>query len=220
MVTISHLTKKEVNNMPSVYECMSRGLINYPALAKKIKPKIEKELKRKVKLSAIVMSLRRYAEQIEYKNKSKKIFDAIRNGSELTLKSNIFNVCVYNSPTIFGKIDKIKSLINYRRGDIINIVYGNSYISILANMDNQDRILEILLGEEIVINEPDLVMLSFKFPIEYIYTPGIANMLTNELVWSGINIIEIVSSATELNFFIKEEKSAVAYSVLQELLKG
>ena len=64
MVTITHLVENIVEKKPFLEEALARGLINYAALAESIQSEIEKELKQKVKTSAIMMSLRRLSEKL------------------------------------------------------------------------------------------------------------------------------------------------------------
>ena len=65
MVTISHLVKKKIEDKPFLQEALRRKLINYGALADELKPEIEKELQKKVKHSAVMMALRRLADQLK-----------------------------------------------------------------------------------------------------------------------------------------------------------
>jgi len=65
MVTVSHVVQKVINDKVFILEAMNRGLISYSGLATQIKPEIEKEFGKEVKLHAIVMALRRYAETNE-----------------------------------------------------------------------------------------------------------------------------------------------------------
>ncbi len=57
MVTVSHLVEKIVKRKPFLEEALARGILNYVALAETLQPEIEKELKTKVKTSAIMMAL-------------------------------------------------------------------------------------------------------------------------------------------------------------------
>ena len=67
MVTISRVVEKIVSENIFIQEALSRGIINYAAFAEEIKPRVEIELKEKVKDSAVMMALRRLQERIENK---------------------------------------------------------------------------------------------------------------------------------------------------------
>jgi hypothetical protein len=69
MVTISHLINKIVSSRPILHDAIEQGIISYGNLAEQLTPEIEEELNKKVKHSAVVMALRRYAED-NHENKS------------------------------------------------------------------------------------------------------------------------------------------------------
>ena len=58
------MVKKLVSENTFLLEAISKDLISYGNLAEQLKPEIEKELGKKVKEAAIVMALRRYAEEL------------------------------------------------------------------------------------------------------------------------------------------------------------
>ena len=65
MPTIAHIAEKMVERKPFIEEAMAQGVINYASLAQILQPEIEKELKKKVKTSAVMMALRRTSEKLQ-----------------------------------------------------------------------------------------------------------------------------------------------------------
>lgn len=59
MITISQAVDNIIRKKPFILEAIADGIINYSALAKFIKPEIEKLLTKSVNEGAIIMSLRR-----------------------------------------------------------------------------------------------------------------------------------------------------------------
>ena len=49
MVTVAHLVEKMIEQKPFLQESLNQGIINNAALAERLLPQIEKELKKKVK---------------------------------------------------------------------------------------------------------------------------------------------------------------------------
>ncbi|MFH0890401.1 MAG: hypothetical protein V1836_04680 [Candidatus Aenigmatarchaeota archaeon] len=215
MVTTSQIAKKIVNESMFLHECLGKGMLNYAHAAEYMKPKIEAELGKRIKLSAVIMALRRYEDEIERKYESKFPFDY---RSEVTLKSGMIDIAVQRSPAIFGKLKQLYNVIDYEKGDVLNIIHGNHEISIVTNEKNKDKVLRILAYEKILNTDEKLSQLSLRFPKEYMYTPGIILQLTRVLNWEGVNIFEIVSTLTEVNFIISEKDSVKGYRALQELV--
>ena len=94
MVTIAHLTEKIIEKKPFLEESLSRGLINYGALAEEIQPEIEAEMKKKVKHSAVMMALRRYSQKAREKLFRKVKFE----DQDITLKSDLVEITIYKTP--------------------------------------------------------------------------------------------------------------------------
>ena len=215
MVTISQIAKKAVDNSQFMHECLGKDMLSYTNAAQYLKPRIESELGRKVKLSAIIMALRRYGEEIIRKYESVSSFDY---RSDVTLKGGIVDIAIQRSPSIFAKLKQLYNATNYEKGDVMNIIHGDHEISLVTNERHREKVLKILEYEKILNSERNLVQLSLRFPKDFIHTPGVILQLTRVLNWENINIFEIVSTLTEVNFIISENDAIKGYRALQDLV--
>lgn len=218
MVNVAHLTRKLIEERMLLDEYLKEGLINYVALAEGFKPEVERELGKKVKISAITMALRRYAEQ-NNKRKSKGFDIPSLKDSELIMKGNLCDIVVYKSASLFQKLKKIYDLVDYDRGEALNIIHGDYDISIIINEKFEKRVLKILEGEKILHKERNLVALTVKFGEHFLYTPGITFSILKELVLENINLIEIVSSLIEISFIIDKKDATKGFRVLEEFIE-
>ncbi|MDD5253621.1 MAG: ACT domain-containing protein [Candidatus Nanoarchaeia archaeon] len=214
MVTISHLIKKYIEETPFVAEAMQRDIISNPGLAEELQPRLEKELKRKIKLPAIIMALRRYSETLEEKFHTKK---KLKITSEFIVKSGVCVIDVRKSPPLFKKLEKIYNAI-YNKEDLLNISHGNKKISIISNEKYLEDILNNLKGEKVLRKQKNLVALNIIFSEGYLYTPGVIFEVTRRLAWNNINIVEMISSHNELSVIIEKNDSIKAFEVLQEIM--
>jgi len=214
MVTISYLAKQYVDQRPMLQEAARRGIISYGALAEKIKPLIERELGKKAKLSAIVMALRRHVETL--KNNTVKL-SSFRFQSELVLKTNLVDICVLKSSQLLRGLDKLLKIVDFDSGDTLNISQGNREVSIVTNAKHKKRMMAALGSEKILSCKDDLVSLSMLLPKQFVQTPGVIFLAVRRLAWDNINIIEIISTNTELSFIIASKDATGAYNALQGL---
>ncbi len=214
MVTISHLINKIVSSRPILHDAIDQGIISFGNLAEQLLPEIEQELDKKVKHSAVVMSLRRYAEKIKNTQERPK-FDY---DSEIIMKTNLCDISVRKSPTLFTKLRKIYALVNYEKGDVLNIIHGNYEVSIVSNMRYLDKVKKELKGEKVLNIEEDLVSLSLNFSGDFLHTPGIISTAARKLNWENVNIYELVSTLTELTFIVSKKDSTKGYAALQRLV--
>ncbi len=215
MVTISHIVKKMVNGQPFVEEALANKIISFGNLAEQILPKIEQELGKKVKHAAVVMSLRRYADEIADHRKKSRPFDY---SGEILIKTNICDFTVVKSLSLLSKLKMVHNLVNFEKGDTLNVIVGNNEVSIVTNERYAEKLAKFLSGERVLNKEKDLVALTIIFTADdFLHTPGVIFDSVRKLAWESINIYEIVSTMTELTFILHKKDSMKAYSVLQEL---
>ena len=217
MVTISHLVKKSVNDNSFLLEAMSKGLVSYSNLAEQLKAEIEKELNKKVKESAIIMALRRYEEELHNFDKNITRF---KFKGEIMMRTNVMDFNVLKSNSLLNKIKNIYGLIDFGRGDTLNIILGSNEVSIATNEKYKDKLADFLKGEKILHKEFSLVALTIIFDSkEFMSTPGVIFTAIRKLAWEQINIYEIVSTMTELTFILNKKDSMKAYNALQEWME-
>lgn len=217
MVTISHLVKKAVSENSFLLEAMSKELISHGNLAEQLKPEIEQELGKKVKESAIIMALRRYAEELQSFDKKLKKF---KFHGEILMRTNIMDFNIVKSNSLLNKIKNIYSLVNFEKGDTLNIILGSNEISIVTNEKYKEKLSKFLKGEKFLNKKFDLVALTIVFEgKDFFTTPGVVFTAIRKLAWEQINIYEIVSTMTELTLILSKKDSIRAYNALQDLVR-
>jgi len=216
MPSISHVVRDLVRSKPMIFEGLIEGVISHAALAEYLHQEIEKELGRAVKLPAIVMAIRRYNETLEKKSKIKPSF---KFNSEIIMKTGLLDVTIVKSPSTLEKLKKLYDLVNYERGDTLNIIQGNYEITIVITEKYLKELKKTLKQEKILNIEKDLCSLSVSFSRDFLYTPGIIAKVTRKLAWENINIYENISTMTELIFIIAKKDSVRAYKAMQSLIE-
>lgn len=214
MVTISHVVQKLVSERIFIQEAMNKKIISYGALARQLKNEIQEELEKPIKVHAIEMALRRYADQLQDKHKTIQ-FDY---SSDIIIKTQICDVSVSQSPTLLDKLKKLYDLVKYEKGNLLNIIQGSSEVSIVTNERYKQRLLEILKNENILNVEENLISLTMTFSKEFLYTPGVIFNIIRNISWENINIFEIVSTNTELTFIIHKKDTMKGYKALEKLI--
>lgn len=216
MVTVSHLVEKIVEKKPFLEEALAKGIINYAALAEILQPDIEKELKIKVKTSAVMMALRRFSEKLEksFVGQAPIKFKE----SDLTIRSDLFEVTALKSPSI--DIRELYDLVDFSKGDFLTVTQGLYEVTIIASRKHKAKILKLLDREKIVKTVDNLSSLTVKIPIEALETIGLFYVVTKALTWDNINIIEIVSTLTEMTFILKEDDVSNAFNTLKKLIQA
>ncbi len=219
MVTVSAVVKRFVNEKPLLQEGLRQGILNFAALAERIKPQAEQLLGRKIKESAIVMALRRHGEELGKSDVRQIGFEP---HTQLTLKTNLSYLSVKRSPQLFRKLEELYKSFDYEAGDTFNILHGNYGVSIITDQKHEKKVagaISELGAGQITARERNLVSISMSFGRDFPYTPGALFAVTRKLYWDNVNIFEIVSAATELTLVFQKKDAMRAYASLQELVE-
>ena len=191
-----HLQKK-----PYLMYALENDIVNYSALAQKIKKAVEEKLGRKVSMEAIAVSIKRFAENIV---KESTVQEAqllkLLSKSQVSMKNNIVDI-------------------TFKKGDLeikdfkpIMVTSGSTAETLVIN--NED------LGKVNVINavqiRKNLVELSIITPPTVESTPGFVQYTTGLLAEAGINILEVLSCYTDTIFIVEEDDATKAYKILSK----
>ncbi|MBI2142629.1 hypothetical protein HYU15_04050 [Candidatus Woesearchaeota archaeon] len=141
-------------------------------------------------------------------------------GSGMVMKTGITDITVAKSATLASKLEKLYRIVDFSKGDVLNLIHGNYEVGIITNERHMAKVLKLLESEEILMREKGLVSISMPISKEHLYTPGILFTVVRKLAWDNVNIFEIVSTTTELVFIVGSRDATRAYNSLQELVAG
>ncbi len=147
MVTISHVVKKMIESMPAIQDAIIEDIVNYSNLATRILPRVEAEMGNTVKKSAVLMALHRHAEVLKEKSRPRKVFKINR---EIVMKTDLCDICIVKTPSGYDKIRQIYNMIDFERGDTLNVIQGNYEITLVTSQKHLANIREILRKEKIL----------------------------------------------------------------------
>lgn len=215
MVTISHIVEKKIMQKPFLQEALSRGIINNAALAEELIPQIEKEFGKKVKFSAVNMAIRRLGEKLDKSFIAQVNFDK---SSDLTIKSDLVEIIIYKVEDVQDYIKNLYDIVNFKKGDFLTITQGLNEIMIITNRVYEKEIISLFPKKIIKIKIGSLASLTIKLSEESLETIGLFYIVTRALNWENINIIDIVSTYTEMTFILREKDISRAFDIIKELI--
>jgi len=216
MVTIARIVEKIIEQKPFIQEALSRGIINNAALAEELKPDIEKELKKEIKFSAVNMAIRRLSEKLKGTFIEKVMFDE---NSDITIKSNLIEITVYKLEDVQEQLKRIYDIVDLKEGDFLTITQGLYEVMIITNEKYEKKIAKIIPKKIIKKTIKNLSSLTINLPLESTETVGLFYTITRALNWENINIVDIVSTYTEMTYIIKEEDTAKGFNTLKKLIQ-
>ena len=213
--SVSSCVKRIVDKSPFIHEMLIKGILSFSNYAASIQDEVQKAYGKEVKASAIVMALRRYAEELK-RASLKQDKGNVEYG--IVMKTNIFDLNLVRRDSFISKLGSLYGQISTEKGDFLNITLGSHEVSLAVSEKYRQLVSELAKDEEVLNQMDDLVALSLVFTGDFLQTPGIVYEAVRHLAWEQINVIEIVSTMNELTFVIKREDSMKAFDVLQGFL--
>jgi len=200
MITIPEKVEELVNQSPYLREAMSDKLINLSALARQLKPQIEKELVKDVTESAVFIALQRYAATMKPYYQVNPA-DYLAN---MALQSDLFELTVTNSPALLGKLSRLAKAIEDQHTSLFIFTQGQFETTIITSKSLDAEIKLALKGETIVSAIPDLTGISLQRTHGQIETTGVLQFPLRILAWEGISVIEIITTLNEIMMIVRD----------------
>jgi len=215
MITITEIVRNIIKTIPLLEEALSRGLINLSALAREIKPEIEKKLMKPVKVGSVVVALKRVTREIEKKSpKLKKILM----GSELIVRSNLCEYTYFSSESLLKKYANLAKVLSQYPNVFFTLTKGLKETNIIISEGLKELLEKTLSGEKLISKIESLSSITIFHSEGAVFTPGFHYSILKLLAWENINIIETVSTFTEFTIILKSEDVDKAFKIIKELI--
>ena len=216
MKTISSVVEDYIKTKPFLSTALSQGIINLTSLSRIIKPDIEKILKKNAKNGAIVMSLKRISDNMEFVS-THKIIKTLNKIGDITVRSSLLDYNFKISPTFLASQAKFLTEINDNKESFYTSSRGVSECNIVIS-SNLKSFLEKCFEKEFLVNKyENLSSVSIKLPNENVSVPGIYYFIFQRLSWEGVNIREVISTSNEFTILVDEDYVNIAFKVIKDL---
>ncbi|MDQ6668886.1 MAG: ACT domain-containing protein [Thermoproteota archaeon] len=212
--SITHAVKEVINNDLSFQDSLERGYCNISAVARIIRPQVNRLLGRNIRIESIITALKR----------SRKLYDipvrpmlTILANSTISVKTDVAKISAGKSKRSIEKV--AKTLTQY--GDNL-ISVSESILSITIVFDDTllHEVKRIFANNNILEVEDDLAAIIVNSPEQIIKTPGCAIAFYNQLARRHINIEDTVSCYTDTIILVKMTDVGKAFNALTELISS
>lgn len=218
MQSISDAIKQKVLHSPFLEAGLASGIINLSALARQIKPEIESRLIKNASDGAMIMALKRLADELHDDKLLNQ--DLARFFGDITIRSNISEFTFQKSKTIIAKQSKLLQEMGHRPDAFITFTSGVLEITILVSGDTKEKVNKIFHEETMVSSYEQLSAVILRLSDDTVMTPGIYYLILKQLAWENINLVEIVSTFREFIIIIQNNQVDRAFSILKALIWG
>ncbi|WP_320815921.1 aspartate kinase [Flavobacterium sp.] len=216
MKTISSVVENYIKAKPFLLNSLAQGIINLTSLARIMVPELEKELGKEIKQGAIVMSLKRLSEELDFKI-NRKISKVLMNIGEITVRSSLTDFTFEISNTLKENQGKLIFEINKNQDVFYTSSRGVSEMNIIISSSYSHLVDDFFNHEKRSLKLENLSSITVKLPQDNISVPGVYYYIFQKLAWEGIVIHEVISTTNEFTIVVSDEQIDVAFKVIKDL---
>ncbi len=212
MINISTVIKEIVEEDEIILEMLRADMLNLSSYARSIHKEVEKRSFKEVKLKSLIVSLSRFAKQYpqEENNLPLKL-------DTLSVHVNLVDLSYEKTKGNLIRTEKLMKLFTQKE-TFFTLVQGITEITIIADTSLIAETKHLFEGENPLSEMADLVGITVKSDVIYTQIPGQFYSLLHCFKVKKINIIEIVSTSTEITFVIDKKDIQLAISQLSKFL--
>lgn len=218
MLTIPNAVEDVIKKKPFLEGALMDGLVNLSALARQIKPEIEKKVGKEVNDSAVIMALNRLVPRLELMS-SMKFKKVVENIGDIIVRSNLADFAYVNSATLFEKQARLLDSVRSMKDVFCTFSQGIYETTLVVSSTIADLVEEIFAEETNIARTADLSSITIKLPQENTICPGVYYYIFKELAWDNINIAEVISTTNEFTVVVSDEDIHRAFTILMEAKK-
>jgi len=216
MKTISSVVEQYIKSKPFLLSSLSQGIINLTSLARIMMPELRVHLGKDVKQGAVVMSLKRLSEELDFKI-NYKISKVLKNIGEITVRSSLMDFTYVISDSLLDNQAKLISEINKYQDIFYTSSRGVNETNIVISASVESLIESIFKNEKLTHKIENLSSITVKLPQENTSTPGIYYYIFQRLAWEGVIIYEVISTTNEFTIIVSDEQIDAAFKVIKAL---
>ncbi|MDY6765384.1 MAG: hypothetical protein SV377_06865 [Halobacteria archaeon] len=195
-----------VSRYPYMMDGMREGIVNYRALARRIKPEVESLRDDEVDIEAVTTALRRYSQELENDLDDLERVRRVLSESRVSLRGNVVSI----TGRRIGEIDV--------EAGFLHLVRGRNFTTVVTDDTHADEVKEKTEGELIQENR-NLTGITVESPEEITRTPGVLSHLVSRFMSEGINIVEITSCYTETIIVVDRNQAVRALETLEDVIE-
>jgi hypothetical protein len=212
--TISEVVVDLLRRNHAVYQHLRMGLINYHALAAKIKPTVDRITQRDVNINTLVVIIKRFSDA-QAKLRPPPTMSILRD-SKMTLTGGVVDMTI--TPKRENFIEELKRLVELsakldERPHIFPLV---SSIKIIADASDYGKLKAALKGRYPLKPRMSTAKVAIHLSNEAEKSPGIAAYITDLLYRNGINILDAFLGYEDIILILDESDGPRAYTILKE----
>lgn len=216
MRTISHHVQSIIDETPFLGEILSEGLGNAAAIARSIRPQVEKRALESVSEQAIAMALHRMPQRKRPRDYG---FRFLKNITDITVRSDLTLYFVHNMPLEKKLFERLSDFEKSHHESVFGVTRGLSETLIIIRAHVLPAIKR-MFGSSESSTQTHVSSITMRLPEASVSVPGVYYPILKALAWEGVNLVELVSAGTELTLFVKDRDVEQALQVIRKFTRS
>ncbi len=215
MRTITQAVREIVSSSDVAQEALTSQILNLSAYAKRIQPEVEKLTWKEVKPGTIAVALFRLQEEFTTQPKLRPMV-LIEN---LSIQTDLVDVSFEKTEQLLAKIPSLHATLVHTPRTVFVETVGMHEVTFIASKSLKEGILAHL-GLPTKSSYEGLVGISLGFDSQYLSVPNTIYTLISSVASKRINIVEIVSTYTELMIVVDQKDRETCVKALEPHFKS
>lgn len=214
MIKISEVVEELVEQDELILSLGLEGLVNLSSYARKIHSQVEASLRKPVKEGSIVAALTRFFQKNPKRGFLPKMGAKVI--QTLSVHSDLEGMTFERTEKASLLVKKLYQELSEKTKAFFTLTHGLNEITLVC----ESQIAKVFRKEfeafKKIYDKKNLVGITVKFDLKYLEVPNTIFELYKKLAFKKINIIEIISTATEITFIIEKEELSQGIEALQK----
>ena len=206
------IVRAELENELSILDYLKEDLINVAALARKILPKV-KQKNRNATIESISIAIKRYVANQKDRGILKDL-KAVVAHSQITVRDNVSHLTIERTFQNMQKIQDASKKIRWDKDEICLVNQGAGEMTVVADQKNIQ-----LFGPECKNGLALLTVKESDYDIKGIDVPGLYAYFISSLSRRSINILEVISTSSQVSFLLEEKDLTKGYEILKACIE-
>lgn len=208
MIRISEALRDTIKGNPFLEFGVHYGLFNLTQLARYLQPMIEARAKKDVQVSAITMNLSRLQQDLRATTPAPERFEI----ENVTIHSGLSTVSYARSPEVHAGLHHVYDRI-HRANGFCCLSQGLHEITAIVESHFRPWLAK-RIRQKPVYSHDNLASVGVQFDDRYAEIPGMLYMLLQRVTLQNVNLIEIISTYTEIVFYVDERDTQTVFDTL------
>ena len=206
-MSLAQECRKVVSRYPHMLDGLREGVVNYRALARRIKPEVEERAGREVDIEAVTTAVRRYGEDLREGDDEHERVLSVLADSRVSLRGNVVSI----TATEFGELPRLDGF--------THLVRGSRHTTVVTDDGNAEEVSKAVEGE-VVERVGGLTCITVESPDDIVDVPGVLARMVSRFSSEDLNIVDITSCYTETILVVEKRDAVKALETLEETFEA